>query len=266
MAAMFEVWNSWLCWDVLAPPLLFRIIEVKYIPLPTATFTRRLAFFLLLLVAGLSPCALFDPQGETIMEPISFIVTALTLGIAAGLKPTATQAVQDAYAGLKSLIQRKFENVPLDLLEAKPDNVTRQKVVAEELETAGAGQDKEILQQAQTLVEIVEKVDPDAATTIGVDLAHIKGSSLQISEIIAQGSGQGKVKGVSVENAEIAGDITISKVTASNPSNRSRSPIITGPVEHVGERHVHTEGGGYVEGDVETSGDFIGRDKKDDAQ
>jgi hypothetical protein len=39
------------------------------------------------------------------MDPITIIVTALALGAAAGLKPTAEQAVQDAYAGVKRLIQ-----------------------------------------------------------------------------------------------------------------------------------------------------------------
>ena len=39
------------------------------------------------------------------MDPITIIVTALALGAAAGLKPTAEQAVKVAYAGLKKLIQ-----------------------------------------------------------------------------------------------------------------------------------------------------------------
>lgn len=42
------------------------------------------------------------------MEPIIVIVTALALGAAAGLKSTATQAVKDAYTGLKALILRNF--------------------------------------------------------------------------------------------------------------------------------------------------------------
>jgi hypothetical protein len=38
------------------------------------------------------------------MEPVSLIVTSLALGAAAGLKPTAEQAIKDAYGALKSLI------------------------------------------------------------------------------------------------------------------------------------------------------------------
>ncbi len=195
------------------------------------------------------------------MEPISMIVTALALGAAAGLKPTAEQAVKDAYVGLKSLIQRKFAQVDLALLEAKPESEKRQAVVEEELEEAGAAQDQEILQGAQRLLDVVQQKAPEAAVTIGVSLEKIKGASLDLSQIIAQGSGQGRVAGVEVKDADIAGDIKISGVTATNRSGNTSSPIITGPVEHVGNRSVTTGGGTYVEGDVEAGGDFIGRDK-----
>ena len=42
------------------------------------------------------------------MDPISIIITALALGAAAGLKPTAEIAIKDAYAGLKKIIQDKY--------------------------------------------------------------------------------------------------------------------------------------------------------------
>ena len=46
------------------------------------------------------------------MDPISIIVTALATGAAAGLKPTAAKVIQDAYAGIKALIQRNIDVNP----------------------------------------------------------------------------------------------------------------------------------------------------------
>ena len=54
------------------------------------------------------------------MDPITIILTALVVGAAAGLKPTAEKAVKDAYAGIKSLIKRKYGQVKVDILESDP--------------------------------------------------------------------------------------------------------------------------------------------------
>ncbi|MCB0144110.1 MAG: hypothetical protein KDE50_29740, partial [Caldilineaceae bacterium] len=71
------------------------------------------------------------------MEPITFIVTALAAGAAAGLTASAENAIKEAYAGIKALIQRKFGGVDLAVLESKPESATRRGVVAEELTEAG---------------------------------------------------------------------------------------------------------------------------------
>ena len=42
------------------------------------------------------------------MDPITLIIGALAAGAAAAAKDTASQAVKDAYAGLKTFIQRRF--------------------------------------------------------------------------------------------------------------------------------------------------------------
>ena len=41
------------------------------------------------------------------MEPVSLIVAALAAGAVAGAENTATEAVKDAYAGLKGLVRRR---------------------------------------------------------------------------------------------------------------------------------------------------------------
>ncbi len=42
------------------------------------------------------------------MEPIALIIGALAAGATAAAKDTSSQVVKDAYAGLKTLIQRRF--------------------------------------------------------------------------------------------------------------------------------------------------------------
>ncbi len=142
------------------------------------------------------------------MDPISMIVTALATGAAAGLKPTAAKVIQDAYVGIKALIQRKVGETSVALLEQNPASAARRSVVKEELERTDAGGDSELLTQAKAVLDAVRQHAPEAAGKIGVDLEEIKGASLRISDIIAAGAG------VKVRKAEIAGDIEIKGVRA----------------------------------------------------
>lgn len=142
------------------------------------------------------------------MDPITIVVTALTLGAAAGLKPVAEEAIKDGYAGLKALIQRKYSNVSLVMLEEDPKSKARRALVEEDLAKAGAGQDEELLLKAKDLLDAVHSYAPGAAEVIGVDLEDIKGASLKIEDIISKGAG------VKVKQAELTGDIEIKQVRA----------------------------------------------------
>lgn len=148
------------------------------------------------------------------MEPISLIVSALAAGALAALKPTAEQAVKDAYAGLRSLVVRKFKGnaASVEQLEGAPDSKARRAVVEEDLGKSDAAQDAAILQKAQALIAALEAHDPDAARVIGIDLSHIKAGVLNLSDVVATGSGP--VTGVQVEDAEITGEIKITGVRA----------------------------------------------------
>jgi hypothetical protein len=142
------------------------------------------------------------------MDPISIIVTALVLGAAAGLKPTSEQAVKDAYAGLKDLLQRKFARVNVALVEIDPTSQSRQNVVKEDLAKVNADQDEEVIKAAQVLLDTVRDQAPDMAIAVGVNLEDIKAVSLRLSDIIATGTG------VNVQRAELTGDIKIRQVRA----------------------------------------------------
>lgn len=80
---------------------------------------------------------------------ITLIVGVLAAGAAAAAKDVASQAVKDAYNGLKALIVSKYESKPnvgasLQILEAKPDSSDIQAVLEKALQEAGADQDEEI--------------------------------------------------------------------------------------------------------------------------
>lgn len=145
------------------------------------------------------------------MDPISIIVMALVTGAATALKPTTEQAIKDAYAGLKGLIQRKFGRVNVTVLETDPASKMRQGVIKEDLEKAGAAQDEELLRTAKALLDAIQTHAPNVPTAVGIDLEDIKGASLTAERILAEGS---HATGVKVKGADIQGDIRFSDVTA----------------------------------------------------
>ena len=148
------------------------------------------------------------------MDPLTSLVTALAAGAAGALHSTVEQVVKDSYAGLKALIQRKYAQVDVHQLEANPTSKNRRGVAEEELAATGADQDAEVLQQAQVLLEAIQRHAPQAAAAIGVDLKDIEGASLAIRHVIATGAG------VKVEGAKLSGDITIEDVQAGGSGGR----------------------------------------------
>jgi hypothetical protein len=94
------------------------------------------------------------------MDPITIIVTALVAGAAAAAKDAASQAVKDGYAGLKTLVVRKFGAESevagaLEGVEKNPDSKGRQETLKEELAAAGADHDSELVGQAQALLDLL---------------------------------------------------------------------------------------------------------------
>ncbi|MEO8417860.1 MAG: hypothetical protein ABI475_03960 [Methylophilaceae bacterium] len=94
------------------------------------------------------------------MDPITLILSALVAGATAAAKETATEAVKDAYHGLKALIQSKFSGRPdaesvLSGYEKKPE-VWKEPVKDALTETA-ADKDDTIIKAAQALLA---KADP----------------------------------------------------------------------------------------------------------
>ncbi len=143
------------------------------------------------------------------MDPLSVILSAVVTGAATALKPTAEQAVKDAYAGLKRLIVNRYGDKAdvssaVEKVEAKPESEGRQLTLKEELTDAGADQDEELVQLAQALLEAlkstaegraaVSKYQVDVAGgQVGVvgDQTHVEGG-IHFGPSGKEGDGEGR--------------------------------------------------------------------------
>jgi hypothetical protein len=97
------------------------------------------------------------------MDAVTVIETALAAGAGAGMKDTATQAVKDAYAGLKALVLRRVEDQPageVAVVEHEKDPEIWRAPLAKTLSTAGADQDRGLIDAAQRLLRLL---DPEGA-------------------------------------------------------------------------------------------------------
>jgi hypothetical protein len=140
------------------------------------------------------------------MDPLSLIVMAMVAGAAAGLKPTAEAAVKDAYTGLKRLIKQRFERVSVDVIEGDPSNSMRQRILKDDLQKTGAGQDPDVLKQAQEVIDTVLAHAPQAATSVGIKLDDLTAASVSLKRILAD-----RIN-IEASRAQIRGDFVIEDV------------------------------------------------------
>jgi hypothetical protein len=120
-----------------------------------------------------------------VIESAELVVAALAAGAAAGARETASTAVKDAYAGVKSLavrVLRRAEPVPAKVVEmVEADAVTpggdesgaagRRELTAA-LTAADAGADEELVAAA---MKVFELTDPDG-THAGKYRVHLHGN------------------------------------------------------------------------------------------
>lgn len=143
---------------------------------------------------------------------MSLVVDTVVLGASAGMKDVASQAVKDAYTGLKALLARR--QVDVSGVEAKPES-SIQRAALEETLSSGVVDD-EVLAAARAVADAVAEHAPDAAGVVGVDLRRVKARFVEIRKVESAGTG---VRG---EDLDVAGGIVIGEVSAggSDPSVR----------------------------------------------
>jgi hypothetical protein len=155
------------------------------------------------------------------MEPITtIIVGAIAMGAAAGIKPTMEQAVKDAYARLKRLIQDRYGSNDdvvdaVDYVSKKPEASGRREALEKVLEEAGAGEDAELAGAAKQVVDAVEAHAPELAGSIGIDIGVLKAKILKVEDVLAGAGGTA----VRIDRAEIAGTASFKNIgrEGSNP-------------------------------------------------
>ena len=110
------------------------------------------------------------------MEPVTMIVTALIAGAVAAGQDVGGQVLKDAYTGLKDLIKRKlagsmFGQAAVDKVDQnpKPDSAAAG-AVKDELEVAKAGEDAELVKQAQALLALLKQHDQQHDTSYSATL------------------------------------------------------------------------------------------------
>lgn len=159
------------------------------------------------------------------MDVISIMATAIALGAEAGLEDPTARVVKDGYTALKQLILQRLPTVfpSVEQLEQAPKSMARRAVVEEELNHAGAANDTEFLAQVKAFLELVEQQTPGVATVIGVSLNDIRSASLSIRDVVSSGSG------VTVDKAEIGGDISIEDIRAGTRAPDTAKNMITAP-------------------------------------
>ncbi len=102
----------------------------------------------------------------------------ITLAVTAALGKLGGTVIKDAYNALKAALQHKY-GVKSDLVEAveklekKPDSKARKAVLQEEVETAKAAQDPELVKVAEALLEKLKEL-PGGQINITMD-TDIKG-------------------------------------------------------------------------------------------
>jgi len=143
------------------------------------------------------------------MDALGAIMTAIISGAVASAKSTTKKVITDLYDGLKVLIQRKYSSVSLEAVEKKPDSPAQKAALQEILQDAKAGEDNELLQQAQALLKAISEQPPQVVQAIGTKLEDVKAANVRLQEITVSGE---QAVGVQVKNSEFSGDIKISKI------------------------------------------------------
>jgi hypothetical protein len=157
------------------------------------------------------------------MDPVTLIVTALAAGAAAAAKDVGGDAVKSAFNGLKNLIAQKFGGRP-DVVEAvtkveqKPESEGRKETLKEELQTAGADKDQELLAEVQKFLKLLEEkgVPTGVSQSIGTATATASGGGTAVGAIQVGGDAgninignttTNRSGGVNISGGTITGDV-----------------------------------------------------------
>jgi hypothetical protein len=119
------------------------------------------------------------------MDPVTLILSALVAGAAVGGQSVAGDAIKEAYAGLKALIERKFAGKPsaeVALTGHENDPKTWEAPLKKALVQEHIDQDLEVIKTAQRVLQLVQPQQAAMSTYDVQVTGNIQG--------FAQGAGQ----------------------------------------------------------------------------
>lgn len=111
------------------------------------------------------------------MDPVTLIVSALSAGATSAATDTASNVVKDAYSGLKTLLQRRFQGKPSAekaLAEAETDPDTWEKPLAKAV--AEHGSDEEVLTLAQQLLQLLQSQQSASSPKYNIKMDNAQGT------------------------------------------------------------------------------------------
>ncbi len=123
------------------------------------------------------------------MDPVSLIEAAVVAGAAASAKDTTSQAVKDAYTGLKTLLSHLFAEkshaqVILDEHEADPE--TYEKPLKKLLTEAHADQNADLLAAAEHVMTLVQPQQIGMGKYIIQNTGTVQGQNIGDDQQITQ--------------------------------------------------------------------------------
>jgi hypothetical protein len=141
------------------------------------------------------------------MDPITMALVAGATFILNGL---ATEAVKDAYKGLKDLLTGKLSSLPN--LEEDPADEDYRKAADKELQKRGLAEDPAVLRKAAELTQAIEREPKDQFAAAGIDISGLHAARDVIAKRLSAAGGV-RVKDVRAEQ----GSIDIQDISAGTP-------------------------------------------------
>lgn len=147
------------------------------------------------------------------MDPVSAIVGALVAGATAAASDTASQAIKDAYQGLKILLTDTYKLASTALLEKKPTSLVAQGAVEEEIRDtpAIAADPTPVLEKTKALHDALSQEPPERLAALGIDIETLEADGNLIAERIRDG-----IRG---KKWTAKGDVRFSDVSGGGPAS-----------------------------------------------
>ena len=102
------------------------------------------------------------------MDAKTTLMKALAAGAVTWFRPNQMDRLESqkvigmAYQQLKEMIQERYGQVDVDLLDIGPGSAERQEAIMQQLQEAGVTADEKILHQAQVVLDIIAEENPEA--------------------------------------------------------------------------------------------------------